>query len=64
VPAPIVAALNGALTAFLAEDATRSHFLKLGMQPMASTPQEFADYLRAEIVKWAPIIKAAGASED
>jgi tripartite-type tricarboxylate transporter receptor subunit TctC len=64
VPAPIVAALNGALTAFLAEDATKSHFLKLGMQPIASTPQEFADYLRAEIVKWAPIIKAAGASED
>jgi tripartite-type tricarboxylate transporter receptor subunit TctC len=60
VPAPIVAALNGAL----AEDAVRSHLLKLGMQPMASTPQEFADYLRAEIVKWAPIIKAAGAGED
>ena len=42
----------------------RSHFLKLGMQPMSSTPQEFALYLRAEIVKWAPIIKAAGATED
>jgi tripartite-type tricarboxylate transporter receptor subunit TctC len=34
------------------------------MQPMASTPQEFARYLRAEITKWAPIIKAAGAIED
>ena len=53
-----------ALTAFLAEEATRSHLLKLGMQPMASTPQAFADYLRAELLKWAPIVKAAGASED
>jgi tripartite-type tricarboxylate transporter receptor subunit TctC len=34
------------------------------MQPMTSTPEEFADYLRVEIVKWAPIIKAAGATDD
>jgi tripartite-type tricarboxylate transporter receptor subunit TctC len=64
VPAPMITALNQALGAVLAESATRSHFLKLGMQPMASTPEEFARYLRAEIVKWAPIIKAAGATED
>jgi tripartite-type tricarboxylate transporter receptor subunit TctC len=64
VPSPIVAALNQALTAVLDDGATREHFLKLGMQPMASTPQEFARYLRAEITKWAPIIKAAGAIED
>jgi tripartite-type tricarboxylate transporter receptor subunit TctC len=64
LPPPIVAALNGTLTAFLAESASRSHFLKLGMQPMTSTPEEFADYLRLEIVKWAPIIKAAGATDD
>jgi tripartite-type tricarboxylate transporter receptor subunit TctC len=61
---PIVAALNKALTAFLAQPATKSHFLQLGMQPLSSTPQEFASYLRAEITKWAPIITAAGATED
>ncbi|MGZ3290666.1 MAG: tripartite tricarboxylate transporter substrate-binding protein, partial [Xanthobacteraceae bacterium] len=64
VPLPIVAVLNTALTTFLAEPATRSHFLQLGMQPLSSTPQEFASYLRAEIAKWAPIINAAGATED
>jgi tripartite-type tricarboxylate transporter receptor subunit TctC len=64
LPPPIVAALNGALTAVLAENATREHFLKLGMQPLSSTPEEFAAYLRAEITKWAPVIKAAGATED
>jgi tripartite-type tricarboxylate transporter receptor subunit TctC len=61
---PIVAALNRALTAVLAEPATREHFLKLGMQPLSSTPEEFAAYLRSEIRKWAPVIKAAGATED
>src|SRR5262249_8888602 len=64
LPRPIVLALNKALTGFLAEPATREHFLKLGMQPLSSTPEAFADYLRAEIVKWAPVIKAAGATED
>ncbi len=64
LPPPIVAALNKALTGFLAEPATREHFLKLGMQPLSSTPEEFATYLRAEIRKWAPVIKAAGATED
>jgi len=64
LPPPIVAALGKALTAVLAEPATREHFLKLGMQPLSSTPEEFTAYLRAEIAKWAPIIKAAGATED
>src|SRR5215470_9319162 len=64
LPPPIVTALSKALTAVLAEPATREHFLKLGMQPLSSTPEEFTAYLRAEIAKWAPIIKAAGATED
>jgi tripartite-type tricarboxylate transporter receptor subunit TctC len=61
---PVLSALNKALTAALAEPATKAHFLQLGMQPMSSTPEEFVAYLRAEIQKWAPIIKAAGAVED
>jgi tripartite-type tricarboxylate transporter receptor subunit TctC len=64
VPRPIVTALNKALTGFLAEPATREHFLKLGMQPLSSTPEELGAYIRAEITKWAPIIKGAGATED
>jgi tripartite-type tricarboxylate transporter receptor subunit TctC len=64
LPPPVLSALNKALTAVLAEPATKEHFLKLGMQPMSSTPEEFSAYLRAEILKWAPVIKAAGAVED
>jgi tripartite-type tricarboxylate transporter receptor subunit TctC len=64
LPAPVLGALNEALAAVVAEPATREHFLRLGMQPMTSTPREFAAYLRVEIAKWAPVIKAAGATED
>ena len=64
LPPPMVTALNGALTDFLAEPATKEHFVSLGMQPLSSTPEEFAAYLRAEIAKWGAVIKAAGVSED
>ena len=35
-----------------------------GNEPVVSTPDEFAAFLRAEIAKWAPIIKKAGAYAD
>ena len=64
VPPRIVAAVNAALNGVLAEPATKERFAKLGMQPLSSTPADFGAYIRAEIQKWAPIIKAAGATED
>lgn len=60
----ITATLNAALAAILEEPVTRAHFLNLGMQPMTSTPEEFGRYLKSEIKKWAPVIKAAGAAEE
>jgi tripartite-type tricarboxylate transporter receptor subunit TctC len=32
----------------------------LGATPVGSTPEEFADFMRAENEKWGPVIKAAG----
>jgi tripartite-type tricarboxylate transporter receptor subunit TctC len=32
----------------------------LGATPVGSTPDEFADFIRAEHEKWGPVIKAAG----
>jgi tripartite-type tricarboxylate transporter receptor subunit TctC len=31
---------------------------KLSSQPLGGTPQEFASFLKAEIARWAPIVKA------
>ena len=64
VPPRIVAALNAALGGILAEPATKERFARLGMQPLPSTPGEFGAYIRAEMQKWAPIIQAAGATEE
>ena len=36
----------------------------LGMEPVGSTPQEFDALIRAEMAKWAKVVKASGAKAD
>jgi tripartite-type tricarboxylate transporter receptor subunit TctC len=36
----------------------------LGADPAHETPEEFGAFIRAEIVKWAKVIKDSGATAD
>src|SRR5262249_48175791 len=59
----IVAKLNGAIVAALADPATRGRFAKLGhviVPREQQTPEALAAYQKSEIAKWWPIIKTAG----
>jgi tripartite-type tricarboxylate transporter receptor subunit TctC len=38
--------------------------MEMGLDPIGSSPQEFDQRIRADILKWAPVIKATGASAD
>lgn len=38
--------------------------LEMGLDPVGSTPQEYDQRIRADILKWAPVIKASGAKAD
>ena len=62
-PKDVVAKLNAAIVAALADPATAQRLAGLGMQsPPAEhrSPEAFGSYVKAEADKWWPIIKAAG----
>jgi tripartite-type tricarboxylate transporter receptor subunit TctC len=62
-PPEIIAKLNGALRAALAEPATRKKLIDLAQEifpPDQQTPQALAAFQQSEIDKWWPVIKEAG----
>jgi tripartite-type tricarboxylate transporter receptor subunit TctC len=58
-PAPIVAALNAAMTAALAEPEPRARLAELGVEPMPMTPAQFAKFIDSENEKWGKVIRSA-----
>jgi tripartite-type tricarboxylate transporter receptor subunit TctC len=64
VPPEIAAKLQDEVVRALKIPEIRSKLVQLGADPVASTPQEFAAYLRAETAKWAKVVKASGAKPD
>jgi len=64
-PAPVVAKLNAAVNKALADPAVSGALEKAGITPTpGSTPQSTEAFVKAELAKWAPIIKASGAHID
>jgi tripartite-type tricarboxylate transporter receptor subunit TctC len=58
-PAPIVAALNAALTAALGEPEAKKRLADLGVEAMPMTPAQFAKFMIAENEKWEKVVRAA-----
>lgn len=63
-PQSIIGLLNGQTVAVLAGADVRDRFAALGFEPAASTPKQFADYLKAEIAKWAKVVRESGAKAE
>jgi tripartite-type tricarboxylate transporter receptor subunit TctC len=59
-PREIVRKLQQTLAATLALPEVRSQLAAVGAEPVASAPEEFAKFMRAESDKWARVIKAGG----
>ena len=65
VPAPLVEKLNKATNDALADPKVINALRVAGIDPTpGSTPQSTADFVKSELAKWAPIIKASGAHID
>jgi tripartite-type tricarboxylate transporter receptor subunit TctC len=62
LPAPVVAKLNAAMRATLGDAAVVGHLARHGVDPIASSPEELGRFIRDETAKWAPIVRATGAS--
>jgi len=61
-PPEIVRKMNADTVAALKDPATKQKLESLGVVVQGSTPGELAAFLKAEMDKWGPVIKAAGIS--
>ncbi|TWS93976.1 tripartite tricarboxylate transporter substrate binding protein [Reyranella sp. CPCC 100927] len=63
-PQPIVERLNAALVKAISSAAVVKRFDELGVEPISSTPEQFAETVRAESTKWGTLIKELKISLD
>jgi tripartite-type tricarboxylate transporter receptor subunit TctC len=63
-PRPIVDKLNALLVRAVASPAVVTRFGELGVEPISSTPEQFAETVRAEAAKWGRLIKELGITLD
>jgi tripartite-type tricarboxylate transporter receptor subunit TctC len=64
VPKPIVAKLHREITGILASEEVKAALLQRGAIASPTTPEELLAYVKSELAKWTPIIKAAGITAD
>jgi tripartite-type tricarboxylate transporter receptor subunit TctC len=64
-PKPIIDKLNKAMNQAMADPLVFKHLQEVGVEPTpGSTPEQTAQFVKVELAKWAPIIKASGAHVD
>jgi tripartite-type tricarboxylate transporter receptor subunit TctC len=63
-PRDVVAKLHDAVVKSVNTPAVREKLVEAGSDPLTMTPDEFTRFLRADIEKWAKVVKAAGVRLD
>src|SRR5499426_118977 len=59
-PAPVIRKVHDETVKILADPATREKFAQLGLDPVGSSPDALGAVIKADIAKWAAVIKEAG----
>ncbi len=62
LPPAITEKLNAVIVAGLADPNMRERLQNEGATPVGDTPAEFAAFVRQDIERWAPIVRASGAT--
>jgi tripartite-type tricarboxylate transporter receptor subunit TctC len=60
-PKPVIDRLNAEITRIMNRPDVKDNWAKQGAVPMPMSPAEFDKYLRADIEKWAQVVKVSGA---
>jgi tripartite-type tricarboxylate transporter receptor subunit TctC len=63
-PKEVVSSLHAALGRAMATPALRAQLATLGIEPTSSTPEALTALIKAELPKWAEIVKKSGATAD
>ena len=64
LPSPIVARLHEELVKVLNQREVRERIVADGSEPVGSTPEEFRQFMLADLAKWAKLVKQSGAKLD
>ena len=63
-PRDIINRLNAELAKVLNDPATKKMLSQRGTDPLTSTPDEFAKFIRSEADRWGKVVRASGATAD
>ena len=64
VPRETVLKLSSELTKMMQAPEMRDRLAAMGIQALTSTPEQFGEFLKAEVAKWAAVVKESGARVD
>ncbi|MGZ5144663.1 MAG: tripartite tricarboxylate transporter substrate-binding protein [Burkholderiales bacterium] len=63
-PKDVIARLYEETAAILRTTEMKDRFARDGTEVVATSPDEFATYMRSEVTKWAKVVKSAGIKSD
>jgi tripartite-type tricarboxylate transporter receptor subunit TctC len=63
-PRPIISQLNQALVKIMHSPELKDRLAAIGTDPLTSTPEEFADYIKREIAKWGDVVRKTNLKAD
>jgi tripartite-type tricarboxylate transporter receptor subunit TctC len=63
-PRDVIQRLNQAFVAALQSPEAKTRFASLMAEPVATTPEQFGEFMKAELAKYEKVVKASGAKVD